>query len=242
MSIQQVVPGLFQIPLGPVNAYLLDSADGCAVIDSGFPGSAAAILQAVTEAGRTPGDVKHLIVTHAHPDHIGSLAELKRATAATVYCHPADAGIVAAGAGFRPMTPAPGVVSQLVVRLLIRPKVKRLGRIDPTPVDHDLQDGQTLPVAGGLTVLHSPGHCAGHVALLWHGPGGAGPTVLIAGDAASHVMRRLTVSVANEDLAEAERSLAKLGAHDFEVACFGHGGPIRRDAAARFRERWPTPT
>ncbi len=234
MPTTQVVPGLHLIPLGQVNAYLLDSPDGCAIIDAGFPRSAADILKAVAAAGRTPADVKHLVVTHAHPDHIGSLAELKWATGAAVYCHSADAEIVHTGTGFRPMTPAPGLVAQLVVRLLIRPKVKRLGQLQGTPVDHKVNDGDVLPIAGGLTVLHTPGHCAGHVALLWHAHGG----VLVAGDAAGHVVG-LDVSVANEDLAEARRSLRRLGGLDFAAACFGHGRPITTDAAGRFRQRWP---
>ena len=196
-----------------MNAYLLDSPDGCALIDSGFPGSADDILKAVAAAGRTPADVRHLIVTHAHPDHIGSLAALKRATGAAVYVHAADAEIVRLGTGFRPMTPAPGLFAQLLVRLVIRPKLKRMLRLEPTPVDHVVNDGDELPIAGGLRVVHTPGHCAGHVALLWPRHGG----VLIAGDAAGHVMG-LTVSVANEDLALAERSLRALGRHEFEAA------------------------
>ena len=236
MSATQVVPGLQVIPLGQVNAYLLESPDGCALIDSGFPGSAENILRAVAAAGRTAADVRHLVVTHAHPDHIGSLAALRRATGAAVYVHAADAEIVRTGTGFRPMTPAPGLFAQLLVRLVIRPKLKRMRQLEPTPVDHEVGDGDVLPIAGGLRVVHTPGHCAGHVALLWPQHGG----VLIGGDVAGHVMG-LSVSVANEDLAEAERSLRTVGRHEFEVAVFGHGRPIPVAAAGRFRRRWPPP-
>src|SRR6516165_11050855 len=68
---------------------------------------------------------------------------------------------VTTGGGFRPLHPTPGVVNWLVWRLFIRPILRRFPRVDPTPVDHALHDGQVLPVAGGLTVLHTPGHCAG---------------------------------------------------------------------------------
>ena len=234
MPAHQVVPGLYLIPLGQVNAYLLDAADGCAVVDSGFPGSAPDILKAIASIGRQPSDVKYLILTHGHPDHIGNAAELRRATGAAVYAHPVDAGIIRTGTGFRPMTPAPNLFAQLLVRLVIRPKLKRMQQLQGTPVDHEIQDGQVLPIAGGLTVLHTPGHCAGHVALLWHAHGG----VLIAGDAAGHVLG-LGVSVANEDLAVAERSLRGLGRQAFGTAVFGHGKPITADAAGRFRRRWP---
>ena len=69
---KQVVPGLFVIPTGVVNTFLLDAADGCALIDAGLPDHVEDILGGIAAAGKRPTDVRHLIVTHAHPDHIGS--------------------------------------------------------------------------------------------------------------------------------------------------------------------------
>ena len=102
------------------------------------------------------------------------------------------------------------------------------------PADHDLSDGQVLPIAGGLTVVHAPGHCAGQVALLWAAHGG----VLLAADAASNVLG-LRPSPAYEDYAMGVQSLRRLSALDFQVACFGHGRAIVGEAGARFRWRWP---
>jgi glyoxylase-like metal-dependent hydrolase (beta-lactamase superfamily II) len=231
---RQVVPGLFVIPTGIVNTFLIDAPDGCVLVDAGLPGRDADILRGVAESGRRPTDVRHLIVTHAHPDHIGSLAAVRSATGAAVYCHAADAPIVTAGGGFRPLRVTPGVVNWLVWRLFIRPILRRFARVDPTPVDHALYDGQVLPVAGGLTVLHTPGHCAGQVCLLWPPHGG----VLLAADAAANVFG-LGRSVTYEDRAEGERQLRRLAALDFRVACFGHGKAIIGDAASQFRRRWP---
>jgi glyoxylase-like metal-dependent hydrolase (beta-lactamase superfamily II) len=231
---KQVVPGLFVIPIGVVNTFLLDAADGCALIDAGLPDRVEDILRGITAAGKRPADVRHLIVTHAHPDHIGSLAAIRAATGAAVYCHPADAAIVTTGEGLRPLRPSPGVVSWLVWRLFIRPILRRYPRVEPTPVDHHPSDGQVLPIAGGLTVVHAPGHCAGQVALLWAAHGG----VLLAADAAANVAG-LRPSPAYEDFALGEQSLRRLSALDFQVACFGHGQAIIGDAATRFRRRWP---
>ena len=130
---RQVVPGLFVIPTGIVNTFLIDAPDGCVLVDAGLPGHDADILRGVAESGRRPTDVRHLIVTHAHPDHIGSLAAVRSATGAAVYCHPADAPIVTAGGGFRPLRVTPGVVNWLVWRLFIRPILRRFARVDPTP-------------------------------------------------------------------------------------------------------------
>jgi glyoxylase-like metal-dependent hydrolase (beta-lactamase superfamily II) len=107
IEVAKIAEGLYVIPVGPVNIYLLDSPDGCALIDTGVSGSVGAVLRALHALGKQPGDVRHIIVTHAHPDHIGSLAPLKKITGAEVYIHPLDADVATNGAGFRPMSPAP---------------------------------------------------------------------------------------------------------------------------------------
>jgi glyoxylase-like metal-dependent hydrolase (beta-lactamase superfamily II) len=231
---KQVVPGLFVIPTGVVNTFLLEDPDGCALIDAGLPDRVDDILRGIEAAGKRPADVRHLIVTHAHPDHIGSLAAIRAATGAAVYCQPLDAAIVTAGSGFRPLSVSPGMVSWLVCRLFIRPILRRYLRVEPTPVDHHLSDGQVLPIAGGLTVVHAPGHSAGQVALLWAAQGG----VLLAADAAANVAG-LRPSPAYEVWALGEQTLRRLSALDFQVACFGHGKAIVGEAATRFRRRWP---
>ena len=111
-ALRQVLPGLFVIRTGIVNTFLIDAPDGCVLVDAGMPGCEADILRGVAAAGRRPTDVRHLIVTHAHPDHIGSLATVRAATGAAVYCHPADAPIVAAGGYYLHATYPPEVAEK----------------------------------------------------------------------------------------------------------------------------------
>lgn len=225
-----LLDGLYVIPVGGVNTFLLEGPDGCVLIDAGFPDKAGKILEALRGLGKQPEDVRHIVVTHGHPDHIGSLAALQKATGAETWMHPLDAGIARNGGGFRPLRPAPGLRNLLMVKLLVHPAK----RVEPARVDHEIADGAVLPIAGGLRVVHVPGHCAGQVALLWPQHGG----VLFAADACMHLLR-LDWTIAYEDLAEGGRSLRKLGGLEFEVACFGHGGAILSQASRRFRERWP---
>ena len=82
MGATEIVRGLHMLPLGAVNAYLLELTDRCVLIDTGLPGSAETIVHRIKEAGKDPADIRHIILTHAHPDHIGSLAALKTATRA----------------------------------------------------------------------------------------------------------------------------------------------------------------
>jgi hypothetical protein len=55
---RQVVPGLFVIPTGVVNTFLLDAADGCALIDAGLPDRVDDILRGIAVVGRRPADVE----------------------------------------------------------------------------------------------------------------------------------------------------------------------------------------
>jgi glyoxylase-like metal-dependent hydrolase (beta-lactamase superfamily II) len=77
--------------LGIVNAYVLIRGREAAVVDTGTPNNAAKIADVVRTAGLSWDSVHHVILTHAHPDHIGSLGELLTAAEkATAYAGGAD--------------------------------------------------------------------------------------------------------------------------------------------------------
>src|SRR5262249_7157387 len=116
MPATAIVPGLWGVSLGFVNAFILDADHGLAVIDTG---SAGKILEAARELGREPSDLRHILVTHCHMDHAGGLAELKRQTGATVMMHPLDAEMVREGEAVRPLKPAPGLINAFVCRFLV---------------------------------------------------------------------------------------------------------------------------
>ncbi len=231
MKAEQIAPGLYRIDTGISNAFLIEAEDGCTLIDTGYPKNEGKILSAVQELGKRPNDIRHILLTHAHPDHIGSLRALEAATSARTYIHPADADIARSGTGFRPLKPAPGVINWLFVQIIGRKN--RTMKVGKSRIDVEVQDGEVLPVAGGLTAIHTPGHCAGHLAFLWPRHGG----VLLAGDACGN-MFGLDWSVGYEDMAEGERSLRKLATHSFQIACFGHGKPLTKGADKLWRERW----
>lgn len=232
MGVKEIVPGLYVVPLGFVNAFLIDS-DEVTLVDTGTPGSVEKILEAVQAIGRQVTDLRHILVTHCHPDHAGSLAALKQSTGAPAYMHPTDAAIVRTGKIPRgDFKPAPGLINNVLFRIFIG-----FGgaEIDAAEIEHEIQDGDELAIARGIRAIHVPGHCAGQLAFLWKEHGG----VLFAADTASN-MRGLGYSLGYEDLEEGKRSLRKIAAIDFDVACFGHGEAIIQNASARFRQKWGT--
>jgi len=232
MILTQVLAHLYSIQLGVVRAFLID-ADELTLVDTGMPGSAEEITNAVRELGRNPSEIRHLLVTHCHPDHAGSLAKLKSLTGAPVYMHPLDAAVVRGDTPGRRMKPAPGVFNWLIMKAFIS---QPPWPIPPVRVEHEILDGDELPIAGGLRAVHVPGHTCGHLAFLWRRHGG----VLFTGDAAGS-MGGLRLSPGYEDLELGLRSLAKLSRLRFEVACFSHGNAIGPGASQEFRAKWGQP-
>jgi glyoxylase-like metal-dependent hydrolase (beta-lactamase superfamily II) len=230
MAAKLIVEGLWQIRLGTVNAFLIGINSGeLTLIDSGFPDSAGKIVRAVESLGRKAADIRHIIVTHCHPDHAGSLAAIKRLTGAPVYMHASDAAMVRKGESKRPMTAAPGLLRSVMFNLFV---AHSSGKIEPCAIDYEIADGTELPFAGGLRAVDAPGHCAGQLVFLW-----PSRRVLFVADAASNLLN-FGLSLGYEDLAEGLRSLAKIAALDFDVACFGHGVAITTRASAKFRQKW----
>ena len=224
-AVREIVDGLHLIP-GLVNIYLLKTERGCAVIDTGFPGSAKKILAAVRAIGLAPDDVRDILLTHAHPDHIGSTAALKRETGARVWAHEKDTPIIEAGTGFRSARACPGLRNMILAGILRR----FMSDLEPTKVYGQIVEGKSLPFAPDLEVIHVPGHSAGQVAFHLARNGG----VLLTADTCVY-RRGIQLPVAAEDLDEARRSLRKLADRDFNTLCFMHGRPIMEDADSRFR-------
>jgi len=228
MAVKRVINGVHIIPMGMANAFLIEANDELTLIDAGYPGKEAAVFEAIRGSGHSSDQLKYLIFTHGHPDHIGSAAAIVRKTGARTYMHPSDIPMAESGGPFRPMTPAPGLLGIVLCKLTYHPE----RRVEPVAINQPLTEGEVLPIAGGIEVIHAPGHCAGQVALLWR-PG----RMLFAGDVGTNIMG-LGDPVGFENLEEGRASQGKLASLSFDVVGFGHGKPIARDALTRFRNKW----
>jgi glyoxylase-like metal-dependent hydrolase (beta-lactamase superfamily II) len=228
MAVKRVIKGVHVVPMGFANAFLIEGDDGLTLIDAGFPSKEAAVFGAVRGLGRTPNQLKHLIFTHGHPDHIGSAAAIVRETGARTYMHPLDIPVAESGGPFRPLTPAPGLLRRVLCNMFFHPEE----RLEPVSIDQPLTAGEILPIAGGIEVFHVPGHCAGQVALLWHSG-----RMLFAGDVCMNIMG-LGDPLGFESLEEGRASQRKVAGLSFDAAGFGHGDPIDHNASTRFRNKW----
>jgi glyoxylase-like metal-dependent hydrolase (beta-lactamase superfamily II) len=122
------------------------------LIDSGVAGSERIILDYLKTTGRSPQEISRLILTHAHPDHIGAAAAIKGISSCTVAAHAAEKAWIEDVDLQAKERPVPGFFS------LVGGSVK---------VDQTLQEGDILHLEGELSVqvLHTPGHSPGSLSL-----------------------------------------------------------------------------
>ena len=149
------------LPLGMVNAHLIQSENGCVLIDAGIPGSERKIERALNQHGLSFKDIKLIVVTHAHTDHAGSAARLRQLSRAPILAHQDDADFYSRR---KPMTYCP---TSWVGKLFFK-----------TPVPHEPYEGfeadilmknsdaMTLEEFGvdGI-VRHTAGHTPGSIAV-----------------------------------------------------------------------------
>jgi glyoxylase-like metal-dependent hydrolase (beta-lactamase superfamily II) len=212
----EIVPNVHLVPgMKGANVYLLLGST-LTLVDAGMPGSEEAILAYIDSLGLDPGDLARIIITHHHLDHVGSIAAIKRRTAALVLAHPGDAGLIS---GEQSAPPASSPLMRFVF-WLVAPLMPTL---DPVPVDVTVQDGERLDLLGGATVVHVPGHTPGSIAL--HFPA---ERLLICGDTISNRRDKLGPPPRGftEDMNQAIASIRRMSELEFDVLCPGHGAPI----------------
>lgn len=225
-----LAPGVYRIPTlsDAVNSFAVLEDDGSVtLIDCGLKRAPRTIVEALAGIGRHPSDVTRIVLTHAHADHAGGAYDMvTRSVAAGVDVHIDDADDIREG---RAAQAAPSTLGRLVAR-------GPSGRFTPVAVAQELTDGQVLDVAGGLHVLHTPGHTPGHISLL-HEPTG----VLITGDVIFNMTwgssPRMTwpLSAVCTNAAVNQQSAHVLADTDYSIAAFTHGPEIRDRAREQVR-------
>jgi glyoxylase-like metal-dependent hydrolase (beta-lactamase superfamily II) len=220
----EIIPNVHLIPNIIANPYLIIDADGLTLIDAGLPGNHKKILDYISGLGRSPSDLKRIIITHSDLDHFGSLPALKKASGARVYASQIEADGIARGKSTRQIksTQSPRKLAMKVVHLFMRPA--------PVQSDEILSDGQVLPILGGLRVVETPGHTPGHISLFSPLSG-----ILFSGDSIiSRVGMLVKSAPANTwdeaQAADSARRQASLGA---KIVCPGHGSVVR-EASGKF--------
>ncbi len=125
--------------------YLVTTPAGHILIDGGVPGSGPDIVRSIELAGFKPADVKILLTTQAHYDHVGTLAYLKQATGGRVLVMKGDEGLLASG----------GKTDYLFAS-------QPAYHFPAVEADEVIEDGRVVTLGPvSLTARHTPGHTPG---------------------------------------------------------------------------------
>jgi glyoxylase-like metal-dependent hydrolase (beta-lactamase superfamily II) len=204
---------------------ILDGKKGATLVDAGMPGQEGLIEAAVSEAGVTLGEVKTLLLTHQDLDHVGALNALKQKTGAKVLSSEVEAPYIQ---GDKPgyKTPPPERLEQMPAFKAMLAAHKR------TKIDEQLSDGQRLDVAGGVTIVATPGHTPGHISLYLERT-----KTLITGDALTSDSGTLhgPMEQATPDMETARASVRKLAELDVDTIVCYHGGLVTNDANGQLK-------
>ncbi|MEU8250541.1 MBL fold metallo-hydrolase [Nonomuraea sp. NPDC048916] len=238
-EVERVRPGLWSVPVPiPINplryvlVYVLELADGVAIIDAGWDTDEAysALVAGLRTAGYAITDVKGVLVTHIHPDHYGLAGRIRERSGAWIALHPADAGLLheryddsaidSLVRKERALLDRCGVPASTLDELAGASMMIR-HMVSMAKPDRLVEDGEELGLPGwDLRAIWTPGHSPGHLCFV-----SPSRKVLFSGD---HVLARITPIVAvhpqstPNPLADYLDSLAAVGKLDVDEVLPAH--------------------
>jgi glyoxylase-like metal-dependent hydrolase (beta-lactamase superfamily II) len=235
---ENVAPGIHRIEDAYTNWYLVEDDDGVTIVDAGVPTSWDSFRKALPAIGRSASDVRALVLTHAHFDHVGFAERARRELGIPVYVHENDVPLTrhpmqygherARAWYFLTQVQAFPIVASLVRNRAFWPDGLK---------DVERFSNGSLPVPGAPRVLFTPGHTLGHCAL--HFPD---RDAVIAGDAfvmldpyTAEKGPKLVARAATADVRRNLDSLDAIAETGATTVLTGHGEPWTQGAAEGVR-------
>jgi glyoxylase-like metal-dependent hydrolase (beta-lactamase superfamily II) len=235
----RIAPGIHRIGDGIVNVYFLEESGDITIIDAGLSGMWNEIPGELAAMGRSLEDVRALVLTHAHVDHVGFAERLRRERRVPVSVHELDAKL--ARGEESPKNQTMGRIGPAVLRFIWFALTHGALRNMKIAEVATFGDGATLDVPGAPLVIHVPGHSEGSAVL--HVPS---RDVAFVGDAFAtyNVVSGATgpqIAPFSSDVPQARASLARLERIDAGLMLPGHGEPWTGGVAEALRLVRDTP-
>jgi glyoxylase-like metal-dependent hydrolase (beta-lactamase superfamily II) len=208
-----VVPNIFRLKSMVVNQYVIIDKDMIFLIDSGLKGFTSKLFRELHAFGMDWLKIRQILITHADPDHYGSVNQIKvKAPAADVCAGKVESNAMAQGRSSRELKPRG-------LEIIFYSLVLRLFASEPVDTQIILKPGDILPILDGLEVLDTKGHTPGHLSFFFRKSG-----VLFAGDSITmnhlHISPSFGANTWDENLAQ--KAFEYQMSLDPQFICAGH--------------------
>ncbi|AVM65212.1 MULTISPECIES: MBL fold metallo-hydrolase [Dietzia] len=229
MHATEVADRVHRLAHAHVNCYLIEDDEGVTLVDAGLPSMWGLLTGTLRRLGLGPGDVRALVLTHGHFDHVGFARRARVELGVPVLVHPADDHLAAHPYSYKPQR------NRLLYALMHPRSLPVLGRMAMAGAlnvrgiedTEELAVGSALEVPGRPTAMFAPGHTGGHCIL--HLPE---RDTVISGDAlvtldpyTGATGPQIVASAATADTARAMESLRPVEATGAATVLPGHGEP-----------------
>ncbi|ALS79751.1 MBL fold metallo-hydrolase [Planococcus kocurii] len=235
----EIAPDVYCYTVQVANVFFIGNpatSNEWVLIDAGMPHNANKILEAAEKRFGPEHQLKAIILTHGHFDHVGSLIDILEQYKVPVYAHPLEFSYL------KGITDYPKPDTTVEGGLLAKmSSIFPAKAIDISAHLHELPSDGSVPTMPGWQSIHTPGHSAGHVSLFREQD-----RLLIAGDAFVTVKQDSLYKVLRQkkeihgppvyfttDWRAAWESVCKLADLKPSIAATGHGKPMTGAALAK---------
>jgi len=222
---EKVIEGIYRIIGARSNIYLIEGED-LILVDTGMPGDGDKVLETLKDLGYRNVDLKYILITHTHLDHVGSLAYLKKATGAKIVASVKEKDFIEGRRMLCSMKRegVGGKFFKIILFMLEKFAVK----YESAMLDVAFDGNENNEIVKGFKIINTPGHSMGSLSYLCLTKG-----AVFTGDALTGVpVPGLPMRLGCSDHGQALVSVKHISAFKFNTALFGHGIPVKDDAAA----------
>lgn len=228
-TVRDVVPGVHLVVQGHTNCYVIEGEDGVTLVDAAYPRTWVAVRACLADLGRSASEIRGLVLTHGHFDHVGFATRVQRSYGVEVWASAGDTHILRHPYRYHParprlVYPLTHPRSWTVLSSMVRAGALRVPGVTP---DHLVHGRTVLDLPGQPELVPAPGHTDGEIVVHLPDRGAVltGDALVTLDPYTGQRGPRVIARAATNDARVALDSLGVIAALDVAAVLPGHGAP-----------------